>query len=345
MAPKIFLTGVTGFVGGEAFYQLYEKHPDFEYTLLLRNESRGKLFLERYPPRENIKLVYGSLDSEDVIEKVAAAADIVVHTADSADDEPSARAIAKGLASSHSAEKPGYWIHVSGTMLIAGLDKFEDVKFRRDTVHDIDDVVLITEELPDKCPHRPIDKFVLATNKTSSGSVKTLIVCPPTIYGQGRGPVNQGSMQVPGLTRFTLREGYAPILPPGTAAWDHVHVRDLGTFFVLAVEAALDSTKNTNPEIFGEHAYYFLEGGAHVWSDIARFIAAAAEKKGLLEDDSKPHVREVTEKEVGHPSWELHSHGIAARARKYLGWEPEGKSLRETIPETIDIESQKLKSK
>lgn len=65
-------------MGGEGFYQLYSKHPDFEYTLLLRNEERGKLFLDKYPPRDNIHLVYGSLDSEDVIEKAAADADIVV---------------------------------------------------------------------------------------------------------------------------------------------------------------------------------------------------------------------------------------------------------------------------
>ncbi|KAF7538971.1 hypothetical protein G7054_g2554 [Neopestalotiopsis clavispora] len=343
MASKVFLTGVTGFVGGETFYQLYDKHPDFEYTLLLRNEERGKLFLEKYPAKDNIHLIYGSLDSEDIIEKAAAEADIVVHTADSADDEPSARAIARGLASSHTAEKPGYWIHISGTMLIAGLDKSEDEKFRRDTLHDIDDVVLITDELPDKCPHRPIDRLVLGTNGTSGGAVKTLIICPPTIFGQGRGPVNQGSMQVPGMTRFTLNNGYAPILPPGTAEWDHVHVSDLGAALVLAVEAAADPSKRENPEIFGPHAYYFLESGAHVWSDIAKFIAAEAEKKGLLTDDTRPHVREVTNKEVGHPSWELHSHGIAARARKYLGWEPQGKSLLETIPVTLDIEAAKLK--
>lgn len=65
-------------MGGEAFYQLYSKHPDFEYTLLLRNEERGKLFLDKYPAKDNIHLVYGSLDSEDVIEKAAADADIVV---------------------------------------------------------------------------------------------------------------------------------------------------------------------------------------------------------------------------------------------------------------------------
>ena len=65
-------------MGGETFYQLYDKHPDFEYTLLLRNEERGRLFLEKYPAKDNIHLIYGSLDSEDIIEKAAAEADIVV---------------------------------------------------------------------------------------------------------------------------------------------------------------------------------------------------------------------------------------------------------------------------
>lgn len=65
-------------MGGETFFQLYSKHPDFEYTLLLRNEARGKLFYEKYPPKENIHLVYGSLDSVDVIEKAAAEVDVVV---------------------------------------------------------------------------------------------------------------------------------------------------------------------------------------------------------------------------------------------------------------------------
>lgn len=39
-------------------------------------------------------------------------------TADSSDNVPSASAIAKGLAAGHSKEKPGYWIHISGTGIL-----------------------------------------------------------------------------------------------------------------------------------------------------------------------------------------------------------------------------------
>ncbi|KAI1871014.1 hypothetical protein JX265_006054 [Neoarthrinium moseri] len=340
MTPKIFLTGVTGYVGGEAFSQLYSNHPEYEYRLLVRNEEKAKLVSAKYPSTERLQLVVGSLEDEDIIEKEAAAADIVVHTADSADNEPSARALTRGLASGHTAEKPGYWIHVSGTMLIAGLDKAEEDWLRRDTFHDIDDVALLTDQLPDHCPHRPIDKLVLAAN--DKPSVRTLVVCPPTIYGRGRGPVNQRSMQVYNLTRFTLQNGFAPVIPPGTARWDNVHVADLGAFLGLAVGAALDPGKRSDPAVFGRHAYFFLEHAAHVWSDVARAVAAEAERQGRLGDGTRPHVRERSAEELGNPSWALHEHGVAARARKFLGWKPVGPSLEETIPEIVESEAARL---
>lgn len=64
-----------GYIGGDAFYALEKKHPDYEYTLLVRNEDRGKEVKAKYP---NAKLVYGSLEDSAVIEKAASEADIVV---------------------------------------------------------------------------------------------------------------------------------------------------------------------------------------------------------------------------------------------------------------------------
>lgn len=66
-----------GYIGGDALYSLVKAHPDYEYTLLVRNEERGKPVAAAYP---NARLVYGSLDDVDVIEKEAAAADIVIRT-------------------------------------------------------------------------------------------------------------------------------------------------------------------------------------------------------------------------------------------------------------------------
>ncbi|KAI1774805.1 NAD(P)-binding protein [Hypoxylon cercidicola] len=332
MAPKIFLTGATGYIGGDALYSLVKAHPDYEYTVFVRNEERGKSVAAAYP---NVRLVYGSLDDTDVIEKEAAAADIVIHTADSADNMPSAKAIAKGLAAGHTAEKPGYWIHLCGTGILTWYDaaheRYGQAPLPEQRYHDIDDIERIVS-LPDTAIHRDVDKVVLASNE--SPGVKTLIVGPPTIYGRGRGPTNQRSIQVPGIVDFTLQNGFAPIQAPGLTEWDNVHIHDLGDFFVLAVEAALDPAKAADPDVFGPKAYFFLESGTHRWSDVSKWVAAEAARQGLIP--------EPIAKEIDIPRLGTNSKSVAARARKYLGWEAKAQSLKETIPDVVAFEAKKL---
>ncbi|KAI1378579.1 NAD(P)-binding protein [Hypoxylon crocopeplum] len=332
MVPKIFLTGATGYIGGDVLYSLAKAHPEYEYTLLVRNEERGKPVAAAYP---NARLVYGSLDDADILAKEAAAADIVVHTANSADDVPSARAIAQGLAAGHTAEKPGYWIHLCGTGILTWYDasqrRFGQAPVPEQKYHDIDDIARIVS-LPDVAIHRDVDKVVLAAN--DSPAVRTMIVGPPCIYGPGRGPVNKRSIQVPRITEFALRNGYAPIQAPGLTEWDNVHIHDVSAFYVLAVEAALDPAKNGNPEIFGPKAYFFLESAMHRWSDVSRWIADATAQQGLLPAP-------VT-KEIDIPMLGTSSRCVAARARKYFGWEPKGSSLKDEIPAGVAVEAKRL---
>jgi hypothetical protein len=54
---------------------LHSAHPDYDYTLFVRNEERSKPVAAKYP---SAKFVYGSLDDSEVIEKAAADADIVI---------------------------------------------------------------------------------------------------------------------------------------------------------------------------------------------------------------------------------------------------------------------------
>ncbi|KAI0847101.1 NAD(P)-binding protein [Daldinia vernicosa] len=332
MAPKIFLTGATGYIGGDVLYQLNKVHPDYEYTLLVRNEERGKPVAAAYP---KARIVYGTLDDAEVIEKEAAAADIVVHTADSADNVPSAKAIAKGLAAGHTAEKPGYWIHLCGTGILTWYDadnkRYGQPPLPEQTYHDIDDIDRILS-IPDSALHRDVDKIVLAAN--DSPAVQTLIVGPPTIYGQGRGPVNQRSIQVPLLIDYTLQNGYAPIHPPGLTEWNNLHIYDVSDFFVQAVEAAQDPSKTSNPEIFGPRGYFFLENGVHKWSDVARWVADEAAKQGLIPEPAT--------KEVDFPFFGANSKAVAARARKYLGWAPKGPTLKDDIPHSVALEAKRL---
>ena len=70
-----FRTGTTGYIGGDAFYALHEKFPDFDFTALVRNSDSGAKVAAKYP---KIRLVYGTLEDSDVVEAEAAKADIVI---------------------------------------------------------------------------------------------------------------------------------------------------------------------------------------------------------------------------------------------------------------------------
>lgn len=127
--------------------------------------------------------------------------------------------------------------------------------------NDLEGVAELTG-LPDKAWHRGIDKAVLAAG---SDSVKTAIVCPPTIYGPGRGPGNIKSRQVYTMAEMALKNGQAPILGKGLTEWDNVHVHDLSDLIVLLAEAAVKSTEGKNKdidsELWNEKGYFLAENG------------------------------------------------------------------------------------
>lgn len=74
---KLFVTGATGFIGGDAFYAIANAHPEYEITALVRNSEKGAQVAKEYP---SVKLVYGDLDSTDLLEEEAKKADIVCRT-------------------------------------------------------------------------------------------------------------------------------------------------------------------------------------------------------------------------------------------------------------------------
>ena len=73
-------------------------------------------------------------------------------------------------------------------------------------VYDDWDGVRELTSLPDFAPHRNVDKIVLAAGTETARPLRTAIVCPPTIYGKGRGPGSQRSIQMPELTKSILQE-------------------------------------------------------------------------------------------------------------------------------------------
>ncbi|KAF5964682.1 nucleoside diphosphate sugar epimerase [Fusarium coicis] len=339
-------TGTTGFIGGDAFYALHKAHPDWKYTILVRSEDKGKDVQKQYPA---VKLAVGSLDDSKVIEKAASEADIVIHTAESSDHQGAAKAIAAGLRSTHSSSNPGYWIHISGTGILCWYDmdnkRYGEGPLPEQAYDDLEGVDKVTS-LPDTAFHRDVDKIVLEEAAKDPSAVKIAIICPPTIYGTGRGPANQRSRQIPGLTETTLEKGFGPIIGAGETEWDNVHVHDLSNLIVLLSDRAASSEKQSDEqEIWGAKGYFFAENGKHKWSQISALIAKEAKKQGVIDsDETKVLDVDEAQKKLGFQalSWGLNSRGEAKRARKYLGWKPVGESLEEWIPESVQIEAKRL---
>jgi hypothetical protein len=271
----------------------------------------------------------------------------VIDTADSSDHKGAAQAITKGILAGHSRDHPGFWIHISGTGILC----WKDMELgnigeapHEEPYDDLENVSALTN-LPDSAFHREIDKIVLAAGTANPGVVKTAVVCPPTIYGPGRGPGNQRSRQVYSLANATLRRGKAPRLGRGLTEWDNVHIHDLSNLFVLQVEAAIQNKAELAHELWGAKGYFLAENGHHVWGEVSKWAAEAAYKAGYI---ASPEIETLTAdqaKEIAGfeaVSWGLNSKGFAKRARKFLGWQPKGRSLKEEIPDIVEGEAKSL---
>ncbi|EKG10799.1 NAD-dependent epimerase/dehydratase [Macrophomina phaseolina MS6] len=334
---KIFALGTTGYIGGDALYSISTAHPEYEWTCLVRNSDKGALIAKQYP---KVKLVYGDLDSSDLITEESAKADIVCNWAN-CDHAGAATAIIAGL-SQRSA--PTFYIHTSGTAILMIHDQQLNL-FGVESTRVYDDITSITEitSFPDQAWHRDVDKIVLGASSSSS-SIRTAIVCPPCIYGLGRGPVNARSSQIPELTRWTLKRGKGFTVGEGQARWSSVHVQDLSALFLKLVEAA---ASGGGQAAWGQEGYYFAENGEFEWGVMAGLVAKECAKRGFIKSAEIDHLSpEEVEKLVGNaflgPIWGQNSRSRASRGRQLLGWEPTKPSLQDEIARNVELEAEAL---
>ena len=254
------------------------------------------------------------------------------------DHQASAHAIAKGLATR---KEPSYWIHTSGTLLLGyeSIDKEcygEELPKVFDDWDGVEDLV----NMPDRAAHRPVDKIVLGA---ASPLVHTAIVCPPTIYGPGRGPDNQRSVQAYEAARIMLEQKRGFLPGKGENVWHEVHVQDLSDLYLLLGEAAVDGGGKATWT--GKDGYYLAENGGFKWGDILQSLATVAHKQGLLPSDECPSLgKDELDKlrRFGHLIWGTNSRGKAIRGTKLLGWKPYRPSLMEELKQIVVEESKAL---
>ncbi|KAF2084526.1 NAD(P)-binding protein [Saccharata proteae CBS 121410] len=332
---KLFIIGATGFIGGDALYTIAHAHPEYEITALVRNSDKGAQVASQYA---KVKLVYGDLDSHDLIVEEAKKADIVCNFAN-ADHEGAAKSIIAGL-SQRPLTSPPFYIHTSGTGNLTHADlSIRSFGNPSTKIHDDTTNLPTVLSLPAPSLHTNVDRIVLA----APSPIKQAIVCPPTIYGQGRGPANQRSLQLPGLAHVTLQRGKGFMVGEGRNLWCGVHVHDLSALYLLLVEAA--AAGGGNATWGSEHGFYFAENGEFAWGDVSRAVAREACKRGLIADEE---VESLGEEEVeglfegGSYAWGTNSRSRALRARELLGWHPGMESLWETVGDVVEAEAKAL---
>ena len=332
MAPKLFLTGVTGYIGGDFIHILSQKHPDWEVTCLVRNSDKGAKVVAAYP---KVRLVYGDLDSVDIIEEESSKADIIYNFAN-CDHEASAKAIARGM-DKRTSDSPSFLIHTSGTGILTW-ETFDKNAFGDELPKKYNDWDGVQELMshPDRALHRVVDRIVVDAGSDKS---KIAIVCPPTIYGPGRGPDNQKSMQAYKAAAAMMQTKQGFVVGNGKNVWHQVHVQDLTDLYILLGEAAANGGA---PATWNNDGYYLAENGEFVWGDILKAIAKDAHSKGFLpEASTKGYSAEETQKVVrfGHYMVGSNSRGESIRGKKLLGWKPYRNSLMEEVPDVVDLEA------
>lgn len=326
-------TGLTGYIGGDFLYVISKSHPEWQVSSLFRSATRAEPVLQSY---SQVRAVSGDLESSALIEEEASKADVVYHFA-SCDHIGSAKAIAAGLARRKS-DKPRYWIHTSGCMILA-LDALQTRAYGKYLEKEFNDWEGVQELviIPDSAPHRQADKIVLAA---ASDHVKTAIVCPSTLYGEGRGEGNPRSMQINEVVRIFLMLGEA-FKVEGANVWHEIHVQDLTDLYIRLGE----STVNGEPATWNEKGYYLSENGSFAWGDICQAIAEIGHEKGYLKS---PNAVSLSSSEVASiwPRFNsfmgCSSRGQAIRGKNLLGWKPHHPSLREGIARIIDQEAEML---
>jgi nucleoside-diphosphate-sugar epimerase len=288
---KIFMTGASGYIGGTVADSLIKA--GHAVTGLARAESSAAKLRAH-----GIEAVRGELSAHTVVRNAARAADAVINCADAADPFVVA-AIVEGLAGSGKA-----FLHTSGSSVIG--DKAAGKSSPR--IHHEDTP---QEPLPEKIQRVAIDRAVLAS---AAQGVRSMVLCPCLIYGQGRG-ANPDSIQIPNLIRQAVKSGIPRYIGEGANIWSTVHIEDVASAYLLALDAARAGS------------FYYVENGEASFKAIVESIARLLGAKRAPESWSIDEAIAEWGPQAAWFSLGGNSRISAEKARRMLGWKPAGADL------------------
>jgi len=292
---RVLVTGASGYIGGSIADALLASGRDV--VGLVRSEARAAQVRER-----GMEALIGTLDDADLLAAAARDADAVINAAN-AEHRGVVEAILPALAGS---DKP--FLQTSGSSIVADLAAGEP----SEAVYDEDTPV---HPLPGRAARVALNDKVLAA---AGDGVRAMVICPSLIYGAGRG-VNARSIQVPWLIDLARKHGVPKHIGRGENIWSNVHVDDLVDLYLLALDRAPAG------------AFYYVENGE---SSMRAVCQAIGRMLGLGERTEAMTLEEAAaEWGEGAASYTMGSNSRvrAVRARRELGWAPQGRALLDDI--------------
>ena len=292
---KIFVTGASGYIGGSVAAMLLAAGHQVN-GLARSDETAAALTKLGMTP------VRGTLDDSEVLAEAARDADVTVNAAN-AGHRAAVEAMLLGLAGTGKT-----FLHTGGSSIVGTRARGELVA----TVFDEDTPFTPS---PQRAPRVEIDKLV---RRAADGGVRSVVIAPSLIYGRGRG-IHVHSIQVPWLIRVAKKFGIAKYIGPGENRWANVHIDDLTTLYLLAVERAPAG------------AFYFAENGENSMREVCEAISRMLGYGGRTQSMTMEEAAAEWGEGPANDTMGSNSRVRARRARAELNWRPKAPSLIEEI--------------
>ncbi|WVQ76323.1 hypothetical protein IAR50_005988 [Cryptococcus sp. DSM 104548] len=324
---KILILGAAGYIGGTILVDLLKTHKPDNITALVRDSTKANLLQALA-----VNTVVGSLEDVVLIRSVAEASDVVINCAvPFGGGDASIQALVDGLEgrASKGGVKP-VLLQTSGTGSILygangekGSDVWKDTDYER------------WEALSQTAFFHSGDTIV--ARAAERGVISAYIVMSPTVYGQGTGPGNKLSLQIPAYVRYAKRTGQAAYIGKGENVWGNVHVQDLSDLYVLLLTHALSSPTATTAlsDSHGWSNLIYAGLDTHAWKPIIELVGDLLHARG---DIPNPGAISIGEGEGDLYMFGGSSFMQVSEKAKDLGWRQRQPSLADSVKLALSVD-------
>jgi nucleoside-diphosphate-sugar epimerase len=292
---KIFITGASGYIGGSVAAALLAA--GHRVSGLARSDDVAVALA-----KSGMTPVRGALDDAEVLAKAACDADVTINAAN-AGHRAAVEAMLAALAGTGKT-----FLHTGGSSIVG-------TRARGELVADVFDEETPFTPTPQRAPRVEIDNLV---RRAARDGVRSMVIAPSLIYGCGRG-LHAHSIQVPWLIQVAKKFGVAKHIGSGENRWANIHIDDLTTLYVLAIEKAPAG------------AFYFAENGENSMRDACQAISRMLGQGGRTQSMTIEEAAAEWGEGPANDTMGSNSRVCAKRSRAELNWQPKARSLIEEI--------------